>query len=150
MSWGTLATTDVTDQMSAGEVAALNNISADELSAILSRVTNQARSQIKAGGNQVDQTGITVPDSLAQAVIDITRWKWLSSFPALRAFKTEEREKAHDDAQKRLALIASQKPDRERVELPATADTTPSPIDDVQVVSKSWRKATEHKLNGLV
>jgi hypothetical protein len=127
MSWNTLATTDVTNQMTAGEIAALQNIQgADtELQGILTRVVNQARSQIKAGGNQVDQTGVTVPDSVAQDCIDIARWKWLSSFPALKAFKTEEREKAHDSAQKHLSGIASQNPNRERVELPANADTTP-------------------------
>jgi hypothetical protein len=148
--WNTLATTDVTEQMTSGEVAALENITSDQLQPILAKALNAARSQIKAGGNQVDQTGVTVPDSLAQTLIDIVRWKWLASFPALRAFKTEEREKAHDTGVKRLAAIASSDPKRERTELPATADTTPLPVDGVQVASNQRRKATAHKLGGLI
>lgn len=120
--------------MTPGEIAALQNIqgATTELQAILTRVLNQARSQIKAGGNQVDQpppgAGATVPDSVAQDCIEITRWKWLCSFPALRAFKTAEREKAHDAAQKHLSGIAGQNPNRERVELPPNTDPTPAAV----------------------
>lgn len=152
MSWNTLSTTDVVGQMTSGEVASLQTIQggSTELQGILTKAVAAARSQIKAGGNQVDQSGPTLPDALSQAVIDITRWKWLCSFIALAPYKTKEREKAHDDAQKRLAAIASGDPKRERTELPATADLTPQPVDGVQVASRQRRKATARKLNGLI
>jgi hypothetical protein len=150
MSWNTLETTDVINQMTAAEVAALENITSDQLEAIVTIAVNGARSSIKAGGNQVDQTGATVPDALRQSIIDITRWKWLSSFPALKAFKTEDREKAHDKAQTRLEKIAGQDPKRERTELPANADTTPAPIDGTQVASSTRRKAKARDFNGLI
>ncbi|HEV2329244.1 MAG TPA: hypothetical protein VGY56_10690 [Verrucomicrobiae bacterium] len=137
MPWNTLATTDVTDQMTQGEVSALENIqgASTQLQAILTRVTNQAISQILAGGNPIGPTG-TIPDSVAQDIIAITRWRWLSSFPALRAFKTEDREKENDSAQKHLSSIAAGK---ERTEIPANAQTIQAPVNAVGVVRPGVR-----------
>lgn len=134
MSWNTLATTDVTEQMTAGEVAALENIqgASTQLQAILTRVTNQAVSQILAGGNPIGPAG-TVPDSVAQDVIAITRWRWLSSFPSLKAFKTEDREKEHDKGQAHLSSIAAGK---EKTEIPANAQAIQAPVNAVGIVRK--------------
>lgn len=132
MPWETsLTTDDITEQMIPDEVTALQTIQgADtQLQACLTKAIASARSKIKAGGNQVDQTSTTtLPDSVVQDVVDITRWKWLSSFPALQAFKTKDRSDAYKDAMAHLRDIASQKPDRERVELPANVDTTPAAV----------------------
>lgn len=131
MGWNTIATADVLAEFTAAEQATLNNIQGanTQLGTVLTKVIARVRSAINAGGNQVDQTSTTTtPDALNGAVIDIARWRWLNSFPALKAMQTPERKAAHDAGEARLRDISSQKPDRERTELPATVDTTPVPI----------------------
>jgi hypothetical protein len=107
------------------------------------------RGSIKAGGNQLDFTSdTTIPDQLADETIAIARWRWLSSFPALKAFKTDERKKANDDALALLERISSQSADRPRVELPAVADSTPSPLIAPNV-KKPCRQMSRRDQEGL-
>lgn len=131
MPWNTIATKDVLTEFTPAEQAVLNGIQGgtQNLAAVLAKVINKVRGQIRAGGNQVDMTSmVTVPDQLMEEVIAIARWKWLNSFPALKSFKTDDRKQAAADAEMRLKDISSQKPDRERTEFPATTDATPVPI----------------------
>jgi len=130
MSWTTITTEDVLAEFTPVETATLQSIqgAADNLAGILTKAVKAARSQINAGGNQLDNTGLTVPDALVEDVIAVARWRWLSSFPALKTLKTAEREKAHRDAVALLKEISSQKADRPRTELPATADGAPMPL----------------------
>lgn len=152
MSWSTIQTSDVLTEFTPAEQATLNNIqgATTELSAILGKVVAGMRSQIKAGGNQLDMTGQTIPDSLQEEAVALARWRWLSSFPALKSFKTRERQDANDAAQKVMMEISSNKPGRPRTELPAIPDTSPSPVDAIQVASRQRRHATERKLRGLI
>lgn len=132
MSWRTITTTDVEAELAPQEVSSINAIrgNATDLAGILSKVVRKVRSQIKAGGNQLDQTGDTIPDSLVEEVIAIARWKWLN-LPGLERFKTKERKDAADNAEATLKEISSNKPDRPRVELPEVPDTTPAPVSAV-------------------
>ncbi|HTV62282.1 MAG TPA: hypothetical protein VMH30_06905 [Verrucomicrobiae bacterium] len=152
MSWNTIQTADVLTEFTPAEEAALNNIqgAATELSAILAKVVAKMRSQIKAGGNQLDMTGPTIPDNLQEEAVVMARWRWLNSFPALKALKTKERQDANDAAQKVMKEISSNKPDRPRTELPAIPDTSPSPVNAIQVAGRQRRHATERKLRGLI
>ena len=130
MPWSTISTDDVLAEFTPVETTTLQGIqgAADALPGILDKVVKAARSQINAGGNQLDNTGLTVPDALVEQVIALARWRWLSSFPGLKFCKTPERKEAHDSAVALLKEISSQQPDRPRTELPALVDTAPVPL----------------------
>ena len=138
MSWNALSTQDVLNEFTAAEQAVLQNIQpgTNELDAILDKTVRRVRSMIKAGGNMLDQSALTIPDQLAEETIAMARWTWLSSFPALKVLKTPEREKTSAEALIYLKDIATNKPDRPRVELPAVADTTPAPTNAVALVRR--------------
>src|SRR5579863_94327 len=120
MSWNTIATTDVLDELSPQETAAFNAIQGASTTQdnILTRVVNSARGSLKAGGNQLDVPG-TIPDQLRNDVIDITLWRWLKKFPALKNLQTRERKDSYDDAMTRLQDVAVGK---FKIELPAAPD----------------------------
>ena len=153
MSWNNQITADdVLEEFTPTEEAVLNNIqgTADNLTAIVGRVVRKIRGQIKAGGNQVDQTSQTsLPDQLVEEAIAIARWKWLNSFPALKALKTKERETAAKEAEDLLKEIASNNPNRPRVELPAQVDMTPSPSGGTSYQA-GCRRASRRATNGLI
>jgi len=136
MSWSILSTQDVLNEFTAAEQAQLQNIQGgtNELAAILDKTVKRVRSMIKAGGNMLDQSGITIPDQLAEETIAMARWHWLTSFPALKSLKTPDREKANADALVYLKEIASNAAARPRVELPEAPDTTAAPTNAVQLV----------------
>jgi hypothetical protein len=77
MPWELISTNDVLDEFTAFEIALLNKLqgSTNTIPRILTKVVKKARGQIKAGGNQVDQSGLTIPDALTEDVIAIARWK---------------------------------------------------------------------------
>lgn len=134
MPWNTITNADVLNEITPIEAALIQNQFggtsgvAVNLAPILSKVINEARGMIKAGGNQVDQSAATVPDQLADALVRLARWRWIISLPQLKTMQTPDRKQAAADAEKRLANIASQDPHRERVELPANPDTTPAAV----------------------
>jgi hypothetical protein len=150
--WQQVSTADVLSEFTPAEQAALQGIqgATTELATVLARVVAKMRSQIKAGGNQLDMTGQTIPDGLQEEAVAITRWRWLNSFPALAALKTKERKNAYDQATAMMNTISSNEPNRPRTELPAIADTTAAPVDGVQVASRSRRQATRKRLSGLI
>jgi hypothetical protein len=141
MSWSPLSTQDVLNEFTAAEQAVLQNIQpgTNELAAILDKTVKRVRSMIKAGGNMLDQSALTIPDQLAEETIALARWTWLSSFPALKALKTPERQQAAKDARDYLKEIATNKPERPRVELPAVADATAAPTNAVAQVRRGRR-----------
>lgn len=137
MAWNQVKTSNVLDEFTPSEKAVLQNIqgSTAGLGNVLARVTSKVRGQIKAGGNQLDQSSQTsIPDQLVEEVIAITRWKWLSGFPALKILKTDDRKNAASEAEITLKDIASNSPNRARVELPESPDTTQSPVNGVTIV----------------
>jgi len=151
MAWNEIKTDDVLNEFTPAEKAMLNNIQGNDgqLASILAKVIGKVRGSIKAGGNQLDfTTDQTIPDQLADETIAIARWRWLSSFPALKAFKTDERKKANDDALALLERISSQASDRPRVELPAVTDATPSPIIG-PAIKRPHRIISRHDQEGL-
>lgn len=151
MPWTTINSDDVLDEFTPIEEAALKNIqgTADNLDNIIARVLRKFRSMINAGGNQLDQTGITIPDGLVEDAIAMARWKWITSFPALKFMATDARKAANDSAMDRLKDIASQKPDRERTELPAVVDTTPVPLIQPSISPRPRRFGQPHE-DGIV
>ena len=126
MPWSTIASTDVLNELTPVEQNTLQSIQggSTNLPAIVTKVIKKIRSMIKAGGNPLDGSSlVTIPDSLVEEAISISRWKWILSFPALKFLATKERKDANDAAEARLKDIASQDPHRERTEMPAVPDT---------------------------
>ena len=111
MSWRPIYLTDLFSEMTDTEVALLKNIQsspdADKLTGLLQKVVRAARGAIQAGGNSVDLDETLLPDQVISDVIAIARWKWLTSFPVLKAFQTDARKTAADEAQKRLDNMAT-------------------------------------------
>jgi hypothetical protein len=144
VSWNPLSTQDVLDEFTPAELAQLQNIQqgTNNLGAILAKTVRKVRSSIKAGGNPVDQSSQTIPDQLAEETVAMARWSWLCSLPALKVLKTPEREKADAAARATLKEIASNKPDRPKVELPPIADTTASPTNAIALVRRGRRLHT--------
>ena len=136
--WNTIDTTDVLNELTPAEQAQLQNIQGGtgQLPAIIDKTVRRVRSLIKAGGNMLDESATTIPDQLAEETIAIARWKWLGAFPGLKTLKTEERRQAHAEAQALLKEIASNKPERPRVELPMTPDGVAAPTNAVAVVRR--------------
>jgi hypothetical protein len=130
MAWSIIAADEVLQEFTPAERAALKNIQADftdvNLPAILARTVNAARGSIQAGGNTLGDAN-TIPDQLRGEIIAIARWKLLTAFPQMKALQTAERSRAARDATDLLQLIASQKPDRPRVEVPDGTSPITSP-----------------------
>jgi len=137
MSWNTIATAEVLNEFTQAEQATLANIQGggSSLAGILTNVVNAARGSIVAGGNQLGPDH-TIPDQLRSEVIALARWKWLNSFPQMKNLQTPARKDAATEAQDLLNLVASNKADRPRVELPAggTAIATAAPVGAVGIV----------------
>jgi len=151
MPWNTVTTDDVLSEFTPVEQATLEGIQgvSDSLDKIVTKVVAKVRGQIKAGGNQLDMTGQTVPDSLQEECIALARWRWLNSFPALTSLKTKERKEAYESAQSMLKEISSNEANRPRTELPEIVDTTPAPVGGTTVKAQK-RKASHRKLSGLI
>lgn len=146
MSWSTIASAEVLNEFTPAEQAALNNIQATQptassaLDTILNSTVQAARGAIIAGQNALDLPN-TIPDQIRQDVIAIARWKWLNSFPALKALQTKGREKAHDDGQATLKAIAARD---------IKVEPAPNATGGSVAFQASRRKATAHKLSGLI
>ncbi|HEY3761582.1 MAG TPA: hypothetical protein VGN23_07535 [Verrucomicrobiae bacterium] len=152
MAWNTISTSDVLNEFTAAEQAALQGIqgATTELAAVLARVVAKMRSQIKAGGNQLDMTGQTIPDGLQEEAVAVARWRWLNSFPAMAALKTKERREAYEQAAAMMKEVSSNEPNRPRTELPPIVDTTAAPVDGVQVARRQKRQTTRKKFSGFI
>ena len=122
MPWSTISDAEVLNQFTAAEQAQLNNNqgTGGNLAAILAQVVNAARGAILAGGNQLDAAG-SIPDQVRPDVIAIARWNWLKSFPQLKAMQTDNRRKAAESAQERLAAITTGQP---KIEAPVSPIAT--------------------------
>jgi hypothetical protein len=108
MAWHQITDQDVLEEFTPAEQAALKGIQgADSLPRVLARVIAQVRGAIRAGGYELGDDN-TIPDQLDGDAVAIARWRWLISFPQLKALQTVERKQAHDDAQKRIDKVAQQ------------------------------------------
>jgi hypothetical protein len=147
MAWSTISIAEVLDELSPQEAAAFNAIqgASGTQANILTRVVNMARGSLKAGGNQLDAAG-TVPDQLRNEVIDLTLWRWLKKFPALKNLQTKERKDAADAARATFREVAV---GGMRIELPAAADPVPAPVNAIQLVRHERRRFTRRRLEGL-
>ena len=125
-TWTQPAADDVLSEFTPGEVATLQKIQGKttNLAAILARVVAEVRDSIRSGGYALDtESSATLPLGLHNDAIVITRWRWLISIPAAKAYQTEVREKAAEKALEKLGKIASQK---FAVESPTAAPTATS------------------------
>jgi len=147
MSWNSITVTDVLDELSPQEVAAFNAIQGAQTTqaSILTRVVNSVRGSLKAGGNQLDVAG-TIPDQLRNDVIDLTLWRWLKKFPALKNLQTRERKDSYDAAMARLRDVAAGK---FKIELPAAPDPVAAPVNSLRVVRRDRRQLTRRQIGGL-
>jgi hypothetical protein len=137
---------DVQNEILPDEVAMLEVIQGSDalLTTILNVWVNKLRSMIEVGGNNLDAPG-TIPDQLRPEVIAIVRWKWFSALPKTD-LQSPAREKQYDEAMAVFKEIASNKPDRQRVEFPASI--TGGPAGQMQVASGGHKKTKD--LGGLI
>lgn len=98
MGWKALTVSDV--QFTPAESNMLNAAQAavNGLSNKLTIVINEFVGAMNANGYPVNQDG-TVPDQLRRHITAMAIWTWLRDFPQLKAFKTDERKKAAEDAE---------------------------------------------------
>ncbi len=138
MSWEVLHTEDVLSEFTVAENSAIRNLLGGSgsgsasgsgsgppfwnLDLVTVRVIDEVRGYIISGGYEVDPIlDNTIPLGLFEDAIAIARWRILISTPLLKQLQTEERQRAFEDALKKLALIAQQKFSVE----PPTPDTFP-------------------------
>ena len=143
MSWSTINVTEVLQEFTPQEKAAMDAIqgATTNLASILTRTVRAARGNISAGGNQLDATADTVPDQLRADVVCIARWKWLISFPQMKAMQTDARKADYDEAMKRLDSIANGKT---AVEVPVNPAGNVSPAT-MPSVSKPTLKFSDEE-----
>lgn len=133
MAWSGLTDQEVLDEFTPQEKATLNAIqgSTATLARIVGRAIGETRGAVQGGGYPLGESG-TVPDALRSDVIALARWRWLISFPSLKALQTKERKDAYDDAREKLEKVSQQKFSIE------------SPTDSGASQSGSWN--SENKL----
>ena len=151
MSWREIKTGDVLGYFTPAEQAMLNNIlgQADTLSPKIVDCVGSVRGFISAGANQLDPvSATTIPDQLRPQTIAFIAWEWLSSFPALKVFKTDDRKQRAGDAQKLFERVGSQEKDRPRVELPpgSSAEVITAP----SIGEKKLHEFKKRKEDGIV
>lgn len=112
MSWITPTTADVTTEFTERELAVIQNVQGaltSNLPAILARVVDEARENIRSGGTALDDVTTTIPRGLVNDVIAIARWRLLISIPQLKALQSEARKEEYDRAIKKMESIATGK-----------------------------------------
>ena len=112
--WIPLTTTDVLAQFNDSETAAYDAAKGDpgstSLPAIITLVINQIFQACDDGGRLVDNVDAgTIPPGEKNRAIALARWKYLLALPTGKALQTEERKKAHDDAEAYFLQIAQRK-----------------------------------------
>jgi hypothetical protein len=153
MSWSIIQSSEVLAQFTPAEQAVLNNMQAINLTAttavdgILAGAVATARGCIAAGGNPLDLAG-TIPDQIRQDVISIARWRWLTSFPQLKALQTKDRAEAAKDGQARLDNIAAGKIKVETAANGGDASTIPTQSPAFGCGARQRRDRREQELNG--
>jgi hypothetical protein len=113
MSWITPTANDVASEFTAREQSVIQSIQgavSSNLPAILTRVVDEVREAIRAGGKPVDEvTTTTMPRGLVADAIAIARWRLLISMPQFAQLQTPVRKEEYDNALKKLELIAAGK-----------------------------------------
>jgi hypothetical protein len=139
MSWNTITTQNILDELLPQEAALIQNLQQDpqnsKLARILSEVINAARGDIIAGGGQLDQPG-TIPDQLRDDVTCIARWKWITSLPQLKTMQTPERKQSATEGQERLNLVSQGKI---KIELPQNPIQAQAPVNAAATVRPGRR-----------
>lgn len=151
MPWLTIAAGEVISRLTPVELATLEGIAglADQMPGILTNVVNATRGNLRGGGNQLDVAG-TIPDQVREEVIALALWKFLISFPVLKSMQTPARQAASKQAQDLFSLMASQKQDRPRTELPANVDATNVPLIQPSIGPGKLRHFRRRNEDGIV
>lgn len=156
MPWREIKTNEVLADLTPMEQALLQNILVDtqnaNLAAKVVSVSKQIRGQIKGGGNQVDQCStFSLPDQVIDDAIHLIRWNWITSVSQLKTMQTPERREAAKNAEARFRGIAAYgDPKRERIELPASADTTPAAVPLPSVSHSKYDRRKRREEDGIV
>jgi putative salt-induced outer membrane protein YdiY len=113
-TWILLTPADVLAQFNDSETAAYDAAKGDtqsaSLPAIITLVVNQIWHAYHDGGRLVDFAAPgTVPAGEKNRAIALARWKYLLALPTGRSLQTDERRKAHDDAETYFLQIAQRK-----------------------------------------
>lgn len=126
MPWSTIESDAILEEFSPQERSALLAIQgdSDNLPGILERVIKNARGAVEASGVTLGEAG-TIPDVLESAVVDIVRWRLLTSYPQLKALQTKDRKDAHDAGTVLLKEVA--KGEFKIAASGSTASPSPSP-----------------------
>lgn len=107
--WITPTTADVTSEFTERELAVIQSVQGaltSNLDAILGRVVDEVRDNIRSGGTTLDTTTTTIPRGLAGDAIAIVRWRLLISMPQFKSLQSEARKDENDRAIEKQKLIA--------------------------------------------
>lgn len=136
-TWSTLTANNVLAEFTPVEKSTLNSIQGvtTALAGIVTGVSGQVRKAYTDGGRPLDpDSATTIPASEFERAIAIARWKWLNSFPALKALQTDARKKASEDAETYFTQIATR-------ELKGSGGA--------EIVSSQTRRMTRQQLDGI-
>lgn len=113
--WITPTADDVLSEFTPAEVATINNLMGggvvvtNRLGLILGRTVAEIRDYIASGRYDLDPAPSTLPPSMLEDAIAITRWRFLVSVPQLKQLQTEERRDAMLRSIVKLKEVADQK-----------------------------------------
>jgi phage gp36-like protein len=148
-SWNTITVQNIMSRFSDAEKAALSALQSmpDQITRVLSDVTDSARGKIKAGGGQLGPDG-TVPNSLKLEVVSLALWLWITGFSKNDKLQTDGRKQNYNDA---LAVLKDVAAGKQKVELPdpGETDTSAAPSNAVQLASAEPRQFTRRKMRGF-
>ena len=133
-TWSTLTAAEVLEEFTSQEKESFDAVKGDDtLAAVVARVIDQVRDSYRSGGRPLGDEG-TIPDGVKLRAISMARWKFLIALPEMKQLQTENRRRAHDDAEAWLNLIA-------RREVGGSGAA--------QLVGGNTRQFTRSKLSGL-
>lgn len=148
-SWNTPTIQNVMSRFSDAEKAALAALQSapDQITQVLSDVTDSVRGKIKAGGGQLGPDG-TVPNSLKLEVVSIALWLWITGFSKNEKLQTDGRKQNYHDA---LAVLKDVAASKQKVELPdpGETDTSAAPSNAIQLASAEPRQFKRNKMRGF-
>jgi phage gp36-like protein len=148
-AWNTITTQTIMSRFSDAEKSALSALQSapDQITQVLSDVTDSVRGKIKAGGGQLGPDG-TIPNSLKLEVVSLALWLWITGFSKNEKLQTDGRRKNYEDA---LAVLKDVSTGKQKVELPdpGETDTTAAPSNAIQVASREPRQFKRNKMRGF-
>ena len=136
--WTTLTTDDVLAQFNDREQSAYESAkgeaSGQSLADIVGKVVSQVRKAYADAARIVDAQAGTIPDGEKNRAVAIARWLFLNALPSGKSLLSDERKKAHDDAEAYFLAIAKNEI---------------KPVGGVAVARRSRRRFTRKTMEGL-